>query len=191
MFNFFVAPQPFLVLEFAPYSLEKGMVQSRFLTEYLMYISLSPFLPASLSPSLPLSLSPPPSLSLPPVLHQYPRELKYTVDHMMSWTVQMSVALEFIHSEKMLHRDIKPSKCVCVCVHSFPFSLTSLPSPSFPLSLPSLSLPSLSLPSVSSCSKTGASSSCVISELPVNWSTLSPTQWGHRGTWPQRSSEVR
>jgi serine/threonine protein kinase len=58
--------RPFLVLEFAPYSLEK-------------------------------------------VLHQCRRELKYTADHVMSWTVQMAVALEFIHSQEMLHRDVKPS----------------------------------------------------------------------------------
>ncbi|CAI8049845.1 Putative mitogen-activated protein kinase kinase kinase 7-like [Geodia barretti] len=61
--------RPFLVLEFAPYSLEK-------------------------------------------VLHKFREELEYTVDNVMSWTVQMVIALEFIHSKDMLHRDIKPSKSV-------------------------------------------------------------------------------
>ena len=30
----------------------------------------------------------------------------------MGWTVQMVIALEFIHGKDMLHRDIKPSKSV-------------------------------------------------------------------------------
>ena len=46
------------------------------------------------------------------VLHKFREELEYTVDNVMSWTVQMVIALEFIHSKDMLHRDIKPSKSV-------------------------------------------------------------------------------
>ena len=78
-------------------------------------------------PSVPPSVPPPtpclppclPSLypSLPPsVLHQCRRELRYTLDHVMSWTIQMAIALEYIHSQNMLHRDIKPSKYICACM---------------------------------------------------------------------------
>ena len=30
----------------------------------------------------------------------------------MNWSLQMATALEFVHSKDVLHRDIKPSKCV-------------------------------------------------------------------------------
>ena len=34
----------------------------------------------------------------------------YSSDHVISWSHQMAVGLEYIHSKKILHRDIKPSK---------------------------------------------------------------------------------
>ncbi len=44
------------------------------------------------------------------VLHECKKKYWYTADHMMSWSYQMALGLEFIHGKKMLHRDIKPSK---------------------------------------------------------------------------------
>ncbi|XP_064404629.1 mitogen-activated protein kinase kinase kinase 7-like isoform X2 [Halichondria panicea] len=61
-----VTKRPFLVLEFAPLSLEK-------------------------------------------ILHECKKKYWYTADHVMSWSYQMALGLEFIHGKKMLHRDIKPS----------------------------------------------------------------------------------
>ncbi len=34
----------------------------------------------------------------------------YRSDHVMSWSYQMAMGLEYIHGKKILHRDIKPSK---------------------------------------------------------------------------------
>lgn len=34
----------------------------------------------------------------------------YKSDHVMNWSYQMAVGLDYIHSKRMLHRDIKPSK---------------------------------------------------------------------------------
>ncbi|CAI8049847.1 Mitogen-activated protein kinase kinase kinase 7 [Geodia barretti] len=46
--------------------------------------------------------------SLGKVLHER-RDLTYTVDHVMNWSLQMVMALEFVHKKEVLHRDIKPS----------------------------------------------------------------------------------
>ena len=46
----------------------------------------------------------------PSVLHECKNEYRYTGDHVVGWAYQMVVALDYIHSKEMLHRDIKPSK---------------------------------------------------------------------------------
>ena len=43
------------------------------------------------------------------VLHEK-RDLSYSVNQVMNWSLQMVKALEFVHKKDVLHRDIKPSK---------------------------------------------------------------------------------
>lgn len=47
---------------------------------------------------------------LPIVIHEYKKDYHYKSDHVISWSHQASVGLDYIHKKDILHRDIKPSK---------------------------------------------------------------------------------
>ena len=44
------------------------------------------------------------------VIHECKKEYHYICDHVISWSYQASVGLDYIHKKNILHRDIKPSK---------------------------------------------------------------------------------
>ena len=47
------------------------------------------------------------------VLHSKGKKhYRYYAEHVMSWSRQIALALKYIHDKAMLHRDVKPSKCV-------------------------------------------------------------------------------
>ena len=46
------------------------------------------------------------------VIHDSKKDYDYDFHHVMSWTLQLALALECCHLNSIVHRDIKPPKLV-------------------------------------------------------------------------------
>ena len=57
------------------------------------------------------------------VLHGAKLQYEYNVHHVVFWSLQLLLGLQYIHLCNLIHRDVKSSKCVlpcvplCVCVY--------------------------------------------------------------------------